>query len=460
MPDWTNSSVLAFAGGADPLEVLSDRAKSTVITALESGWVGPPFDPFELARLRGIPCRATESVTDARIVTRGGRLVIEYNPNRPRRRVRFSIAHEVGHTLFPDCAEVARNRPGTRVAPGDDWQLELLCNLAASEFLMPTGDRFGPEVQPSIEGLLRLQEEFDVSMEAIAIRLVHMTRTPCTLVVAAKTNEAESAAAYRVDYSLPSRTSSVQVHRGATLDWRVLSQCTAVGFTATGTARVGGSFKPTRIECVGIPPYRESSLPRVLCLVHSSLSEEAVTAGLNQLRGDALEFREAGPIILAHLVNDRATAWGGDFARAVRGRFPTAQEEFRRWSGASRGRASLGHVHVVEVEKDRYVASMVAQHGYGPSPKPRIRYSALRDCLRLVAEAAIEHRASVQMPRIGTGMAGGNWSFIRELIDEELVCHGIPVTVVGLPRAKAAPRNKLGGANHRLDEAFPMAGTG
>ena len=28
-------------------------------------------------------------------------LVIEFNPTRPRGRLRFSLAHEIAHTLFP-----------------------------------------------------------------------------------------------------------------------------------------------------------------------------------------------------------------------------------------------------------------------------------------------------------------------------------------------------------------------
>ena len=44
--------------------------------------------------------------------------------------------------------------------------------------------------------------------------------------------------------------------------------------------------------------------------------------------------------------------------------------------------------------------------------------------------------ASVHMPRIGTGQAGGSWSIIEDLVDNELCAHGVPVTVYDLPNQR------------------------
>ena len=76
---------------------------------------------------------------------------------------------------------------------------------------------------------------------------------------------------------------------------------------------------------------------------------------------------------------------------------------------------------------------MIAQRGYGPSVKPRIRYAALKDCLEKLKGVALSRGASVHMPRIGTVYAGGNWSYILELIDEILVKNNIDVTIYALP---------------------------
>ena len=44
-----------------------------------------------------------------------------------------------------------------------------------------------------------------------------------------------------------------------------------------------------------------------------------------------------------------------------------------------------------------------------------------------------ELKASVHMPRIGTGHAGGSWEIIEELVLDTLVHQGVPVTVYSLP---------------------------
>jgi O-acetyl-ADP-ribose deacetylase (regulator of RNase III) len=50
-------------------------------------------------------------------------------------------------------------------------------------------------------------------------------------------------------------------------------------------------------------------------------------------------------------------------------------------------------------------------------------------CLATLAEEALRLRASVHMPRIGCGLAGGTWERIGPLVEEELSARDIPVTV-------------------------------
>lgn len=100
---WTNPSVRRFAGNRDPVQAIVDRARDLTLRAMDEGWPGPPFDPSELAKwlnLDVIPCA---DIRDARIVPKPDLgLSIEFNPNRSRGRVRYSIAHEIAHSLFPD----------------------------------------------------------------------------------------------------------------------------------------------------------------------------------------------------------------------------------------------------------------------------------------------------------------------------------------------------------------------
>ena len=89
-----------------------------------------------------------------------------------------------------------------------------------------------------------------------------------------------------------------------------------------------------------------------------------------------------------------------------------------------RGRAGndfgLGAVQVNQVTPDTWVANMVAQRGIRTgSGGPPVRYDAVGKCLAQVAMKAIELGASVHMPRIGCGLAGGTWEKVEPIILSE-----------------------------------------
>ena len=164
---WTNRSVRLLAQDQDPISAIEWKARSVVLDAMDKGWRGPPYDPLSLADILNIKVEARADIPDARTLTdQRGRLVIQFNPNRPRGRVRFSVAHEIAHTFFPDCSEEVRNRAHGKATESDSWQLEMLCNIAASEIIMPVGsfsDVFNNNLD--IEHLSGIQEKFDVSLE-------------------------------------------------------------------------------------------------------------------------------------------------------------------------------------------------------------------------------------------------------------------------------------------------------
>jgi len=431
---WTNPSVLRFAAGLDPIDLITLKAKDIVMRAIQEGWEGPPFDPFKLASLLKILTIPKDEVLDARILpTASQRLLIEFNPSRPSGRTRFSIAHEIAHSLFPDCIESARNRSRKAEIKQDDWQLELLCDIAASEFLMPTGGDIDSATPVNIDNLLRLQRQFDVSTEAIATRLTKITSEPCTMIAVARVSDADNPSAYRLDYSRLSRTSNIDLSQGLLIKDNVISQCTAVGYTAKGKGILADSIPELYLECVGIPPYPGRIFPRVIGIAKQLDHKPSKVRILVTLRGNALSPRGTGLKIIAHVVNDKTASWGAGFGHAIRTPFPTVQEDFKKWCATSVENLSLGNIHVSVISENLWVVSMIAQHGYGESSKPRIRYAALRDCLIQLKEIALNKAASIHMPRIGTGYAGGNWSYISEMIDDLLVMNAIPVTIYILP---------------------------
>ena len=99
----------------------------------------------------------------------------------------------------------------------------------------------------------------------------------------------------------------------------------------------------------------------------------------------------------------------------------------------------LGYSHFSWIDDDFSVFSMVAQRGYGPSQLPRIRYQHLRTCLTALRHFALGNDASVHIPRIGCGEAGGNWEVVQDLVLECLSDHGVAVTVYDLKSPHKAP---------------------
>ena len=319
---WTNHSVAALAEGNDPIASMQNKVKQAVLEAAELGWTGPPYDPFQLADILEIGVTPNDEVFDARTIPVGpDEFLIEFNPNRPHGRVRYSIAHEIAHTLFPDCNESVRNRLRPDWFQHDEWQLELLCNVGAAEILMPTRHGSLEDEDVGINNLVRLRQQFDVSMEAMLLRIAKLTNAPCAVFAAARLENDDWSSGHRIDYSVPSRSwpvesrlSNFRIEESA-----VLHECTAVGYTAKGVENWGHRLPEFNIECVGIPPFPRSRFPRVVGVITTDTQPEILSLQIRHLFGDALDPRGDGPRIIAHIVNDGTPNWGGrGFAQAVR----------------------------------------------------------------------------------------------------------------------------------------------
>jgi O-acetyl-ADP-ribose deacetylase (regulator of RNase III) len=151
---------------------------------------------------------------------------------------------------------------------------------------------------------------------------------------------------------------------------------------------------------------------------------------LRFLKGDATVPQSAGPKIIAHVCNDIG-GWGKGFVVALSRRWPEPEREFRDWYRHRAGNDfGLGAVQLVQVLPDTWVANMVGQHGIRPgSGGPPIRYDAVERCLESLGGHALGLGASVHMPRIGCGLAGGRWERIEPLVTAALSERDIAVTV-------------------------------
>ncbi len=433
---WTNRSVVRFAAGEDdPVALIERKARELVLRARDEGWEGPPFNPLAIAKLLKIQAEATADVIDARTISNEKGLRIQFNPTQPRERVRFSIAHEIAHALFPDVGDAPRHRGGDRTDP-DDWQLEMLCNLAAAEFVMPMGSLPPRGQLPRIEELIKECRRFDVSIEAFLIRVTRVTDQPVTMFCASPATGPTGLASYRIDYTVESSTAPRLYLAGRAIPiGSAVYECTAIGYTDHAVENWFG-YEGLTTECVGIPRYPGAQHPRVAGLIRFQ-SGAAERQGMKLVHGDVLDPRAPGDKIICQLVNDQARTWGGGVARSTARKYPKAKDSFSSWITSIPRSARLGSVHFAQAGRSTTIASLIGQQGYGQSASPRIRYVALAECFEKVLAYALQHSASVHMPRIGEGQSGGSWETVAEIVRTVLVNNGVPVTVYELPPRRA-----------------------
>jgi len=138
---------------------------------------------------------------------------------------------------------------------------------------------------------------------------------------------------------------------------------------------------------------------------------------IQYLKGDATRPVGNGQKIICHICNDIG-AWGAGFVLALSKRWSEPEAVYRRNLALQ-----LGSVEIVPVEDDISVANMIAQRGitrmgFDDADEPPIRYEALRACLTQVNDIAYRSKATLHMPRIGCGLAGGEWSQVQDIINE------------------------------------------
>ncbi|RXE57538.1 macro domain-containing protein [Acetivibrio mesophilus] len=149
---------------------------------------------------------------------------------------------------------------------------------------------------------------------------------------------------------------------------------------------------------------------------------------INYIKGDATAPISKGEKIICHICNDIG-GWGKGFVLAISRRWKEPETEYRKWH-REKSNFLLGEVQFVRVEQYITIANMIGQRGIKTGSKGvPIRYDAVEKCLEKVCSKAKELGASIHMPRIGCGLAGGKWEKIEPLIIKNLIANDIEVFV-------------------------------
>lgn len=156
-------------------------------------------------------------------------------------------------------------------------------------------------------------------------------------------------------------------------------------------------------------------------------------------KGDATSPDIAGNILLVHVCNDQG-GWGKGFVNAINDRWPEPKNIFGfgkslpeflyRYNYTNeQPRSYLNGVQfapVMDENRSFWVANMVCQHGYATPQHPcALDYDALENCLMEVGRFYSDMRVmgtvlNVVAPKIGAGLAGGDWAIIEQMLSEQV----------------------------------------
>jgi len=135
--------------------------------------------------------------------------------------------------------------------------------------------------------------------------------------------------------------------------------------------------------------------------------------------------------IIAHICNDIGV-FGAGFVVPLAKKYPITKESYLKWARSGQADFKLGEVQFVEITNSLWVANMIGQKMIGFRNGPPIRYEAVEDCLDKVAAFAIKNDAAVVGPRFGSGLAGGRWNIIENIIKRKLCSKDIQVVIYDL----------------------------
>ena len=138
-------------------------------------------------------------------------------------------------------------------------------------------------------------------------------------------------------------------------------------------------------------------------------------AKIHYVIGDATKpiVRKNENSLIVHCCNTLG-AWGAGFVVPLGKRYPKAKESYLDYIHNSH--VKLGHVDEVKVADNIYVENLIGQSFLYKKKNGEIPCNYL----------------AIQMPRIGCGLAGGDWRIIEKIINRQFCSNGIDVFVYDL----------------------------
>lgn len=150
------------------------------------------------------------------------------------------------------------------------------------------------------------------------------------------------------------------------------------------------------------------------------IAEKRITAG-----------HTGATVFVPHVCNN-LDLFGAGFAASIDSQYPIVKANYHML-GKNFLRHNLGHAQIVKVKEDKkykhafYAVNMIAQNGIKSVSNPRpLNYAALVKSMIQVSQFIQNNtgfsnkteNVEIHTPKFGSGLAGGNWNFISDLIED------------------------------------------
>jgi O-acetyl-ADP-ribose deacetylase (regulator of RNase III) len=135
---------------------------------------------------------------------------------------------------------------------------------------------------------------------------------------------------------------------------------------------------------------------------------------IKYFKGDVLK---SSADVIAHGCNCRG-GYGAGIAQQILQQFPKAEQAYM-----SKFRSEgwhLGEVQIVKVGPKKFIANCATQDRFG-SPrggKVYADYGAIEEVMKQLKDLCTEYNYQLAMPKIGAGLAGGDWVKIEAIINK------------------------------------------
>lgn len=144
---------------------------------------------------------------------------------------------------------------------------------------------------------------------------------------------------------------------------------------------------------------------------------------MKYVKGDLLSATKG---LIVHGVNCQGVM-GSGVALAIKNKYPKVYTDYLAFVEMyGKGKELLGTLQFTPVGVGLTVVNAFTQNNYGREPKRYVSYEAIDQVFAILGEnTPIE--TPIHMPKIGSGLGGGDWGIIESRLEARLHNHDVTV---------------------------------